>query len=426
MRYAPRADTPRDLQDHSAPRRSEPQAARSYDITTGHCPTPGLFLSFVEHPDCFEVDGRQLFAFLQEQLAKPGTNINVLGYLTPDSGASWIFVWALCPWIVPGTRRRLAKPIRILQGSTSVMATEIVLIAVWCADAREPDTGNFLLLPAVPLDDFQSQLALFSTGVGRQLGIHFLDPPDHDAYAVRSTPGHRGWHFDYNEYPDDVPIIPVGRTPSNLFSLPVVHHNDFAHWRSLVSNRPYDPASDLLAIQQIAPDLRDLKADDVIANLPKPTRGWQRQLSALATADDDSNPAVRRLRLTLFDPGVCPERILSDVDPWFHQRYTIVLICAKPSPLRDLTQQSFPEAVIAPDPQVLLSRLRAGTATVRADVGINYTDCETDPSTSLDLASALELQAFIDGCHLRREPRDPDSKHVAGSPNAAAGTPLST
>ena len=182
-----------------------------------------------------------------------------MGMLTPDSGASWLFSHVRNPQIVPGSRRKLRKPIRIHQGSTNVLATTSGLILTTMEDVRNPDQGNVLLAPCVLLEEFRPELLLISTGVMRAYNILLVDPPHpHEGYMVRLDPErHTSFPYSVADYPPGIATVRLQRQSNNLFGIPFFGTSAFKSLTSLLSGGALDLQADLQIIQSHEPLFED-------------------------------------------------------------------------------------------------------------------------------------------------------------------------
>ena len=415
---------------------------RHYDVVDGHAPTPGstpvrppqdppvdppppeppplrpspsptepVFLVRVKETDEYlEVDFTEAIALLGQ--TTNDDDVKIIGVLTPDSGASKIFVWADCPWILPNSRCRLPKPLRVLQGTTAAIATHGALMMVVASDARHRGTGNVLVLPCIPIPNFRQGLALVGTGVLRQFHVHILDPSDPDPpYLVRTSPTDTVWHFNYNDYAQENPVVALARTPSNLLAIPLRHHSNFTTLHSLVTNSSFDLAHDLDALRARLPDMNDLRFDDVPRS----------PLSAYVTA---SSSTSQRRRLAILCAGVCSERVFAD-ESWFCD-FEVVLIAERRPELAALARTRFPNAVIVNDVRKIPALVKSGELNVKAECGMVSFDCQSesklkdlnhydDWESAPDFRGPLRFKIMdaLNMTHLLEENVPPNSKTAA-------------
>ena len=168
-----------------------------------------------------------------------------------DSGASLVFLWLESPFIIPGTLRKLAKPLKVHQGSTSVLAHDTALALFVFKDRRNHTQGLVLTVQAILLKEFRHDLVLLSHTVCHHHGIVFIALPDPSIpYGFRDF-NTTSIPKDPNDLPHAVASFDCPRTAGGVYQVELYHHDVFDTLFSLTLDQPFCLANDIDHLKQL-------------------------------------------------------------------------------------------------------------------------------------------------------------------------------
>ena len=284
-----------------------------------------------------------------------------------DTGASMCFAKTSHPSIMDLSIRPLDKPIRIQQGSGSVICSKIGIAFLPFTHALHARDCKILTIPIFLIDNFHSHIFLLSTSVLRATRIQLVDSVDAPPFLFVVPPTTHAVPQQVEHLNKHIMSMRVHRE-SNLRVIPIADISDFENYISLVTALPFSWDSDLTKLTEIFPPLRSkpVSRPNHIADTVESTsiNFWSEDTSRTPSpysahyrSHDHQPPSAQRLRLGIVCAGVVSERIFVDL-PWFAVNFEVVMICESDSSKLSLARSKFPDALFVSDARKLPRVLR--------------------------------------------------------------------
>ena len=283
------------------------------------------------------------------------------------TGASMCFAKTTHPSIMDWSVRPLDKPIRIQQGSGSVVCSKIGIAFLPFTHALHARDCMILTIPTFLIDTSHSHIFLLSTSVLRATRIQLVDSVDAPPFLFIVPPTTHAVPQQVEHLNKHLMSMRVQRD-ANLLVIPLADVSDFENHISLITALPFSWDAALAKLTELFPPLRStpVTRPSHVADSIRPKSLMHRSETQSLNQSSYSTryrsqvhhaPSSQRLRLGLVCAGVVSERVFIDL-PWFAQNFEIVLICERDSSKLALARSTFPDALFIGDARTIPRMLR--------------------------------------------------------------------